>query len=194
MKLLELLEDFSYQVVAGDVTTEVTKILFDSRKKVEQGSVFVCISGAVHDGHQYAQAAAEAGAVAVIAENEVSVPDGVCLVVCDNTREALACMSAAYFGHPAKELVTIGITGTKGKTTTAYMIRNTLELAGYPTGLIGTIEVIIKDRHIPSCNTTPESYYVQKYFREMVDAGIKCVVMEVSSQGLMLHRVFGFLF
>lgn len=194
MKLVELLRDFTYQVVKGDVMTEVTGILFDSRKKVEQGSVFVCISGAIHDGHQYAQAAAEAGAVAVIAEREVFVPEGVCLVVCNNTREALACMSAAYFGHPADELTTIGITGTKGKTTTSYMIRNTLELAGYPTGLIGTIEVIIKDRHIPSYNTTPESYYVQKYFREMVDAGIKCVVMEVSSQGLMLHRVGGFTF
>lgn len=194
MKLVELLKNFSYQVVKGDVAAEITEILFDSRKRVEQGSVFVCISGAVHDGHQYAKAATEAGAVAVIAEHEVSVPEGVCLVVCENTREALACMSAAYFGYPAKELVTIGITGTKGKTTTSYMIRNTLELAGYPTGLIGTIEVMIGDRRIPSYNTTPESYYVQKYFREMVDAGLKCVVMEVSSQGLMLHRVGGFIF
>ena len=152
MKLVELLKNFSYQVVKGDITTEVTEILFDSRKKVERGSVFVCISGAVHDGHQYAKAATEAGAVAVIAEHEVLVPEGVCLVVCENTREALACMSAAYFGYPANELTTIGITGTKGKTTTAYMIRNTLELAGYPTGLIGTIEVMIGDRRIPSYN------------------------------------------
>lgn len=194
MRLAELLKNFSYQVIKGDVTAEITEIIFDSRKKVERGSVFVCISGAVHDGHQYAKEAAEAGAVAVIAEHEISVPEDVCLVVCENTREALACMSAAYFGYPANELVTIGITGTKGKTTTAYMIRNTLELAGYPTGLIGTIEVIVGDRRIPSYNTTPESYYVQKYFREMADAGMKCVVMEVSSQGLMLHRVGGFTF
>ena len=89
-------------------------------------------------------------------------------MICENTREALACMSAAYFGYPAKKLVTIGITGTKGKTTTSYMIRNTLELAGYKTGLIGTIEAIIGENHIPYNNTTPESYFVQKYFRDTV--------------------------
>ncbi len=193
MKLRDLLSGFSYKIEKGREDIEVTELVFDSRKLVP-GAVFVCISGAVHDGHAYAAAAVEAGAAAIIAEHEVEVADGVCLVVCENTREALACMSAAYFGHPAKELVTIGITGTKGKTTTSYMIRNTLELAGIKTGLIGTIEAIIGDTHIPSNNTTPESYFVQKYFRDMVNAGCKCVVMEVSSQGLMLHRVGGFVF
>lgn len=194
MRLIELLEGFSYQVVKGDAKAEVTELVFDSRTEIEEGSAFVCISGAVHDGHEYAAKAASAGAVAIVAEREVEVPDGVCLVVCENTREALACMSAAYFGYPANELTTIGITGTKGKTTTAYMIRNTLELAGYPTGLIGTIEAVIGDTHIPANNTTPESYYVQKYFRDMANAGMQCVVMEVSSQGLMMHRVSGFSF
>ncbi len=194
MKLSELLTGFSYQIAAGSADTEITELVFDSRKPISAGSVFVCISGAVHDGHEFAETAVAAGASAIIAEHEVSVADGVCLVVCENTREALACMSAAYFGHPAKELTTIGITGTKGKTTTAYMIRNTLELAGHKTGLIGTIEAIIGEKHIPANNTTPESYYVQKYFRDMADAGCKCVVMEVSSQGLMLHRVGGFTF
>lgn len=194
MKLRELLTGFSYIIKNGSEDIEVTELVFDSRKQIVPGAVFVCISGAVHDGHAYAAAAVEAGAAAIIAEHEVEVAEGVCLVVCENTREALACMSAAYFGHPAKELVTIGITGTKGKTTTSYMIRNTLELAGYKTGLIGTIEAIIGDTHIPSNNTTPESYFVQKYFRDMVNAGCKCVVMEVSSQGLMLHRVGGFVF
>lgn len=194
MRLIELLEGFSYQVVKGDVKTEITELVFDSRTEVEEGSVFVCIIGAVHDGHEYAGEAAKAGAAAIVAEHEVPVPDGVCLVVCESTREALACMSAAYFGYPANELTTIGITGTKGKTTTAYMIRNVLELAGSPTGFIGTTGVIIGDTHIPTNNTTPESYFVQKYFREMANAGMQCVVMEVSSQGLMLHRVGGFTF
>jgi len=194
MKLSDLLTGFSYTIKSGSEDTEVTELVFDSRKQIVPGAVFVCISGAVHDGHTYAEAAVKAGAAAIIAEREVEVAEGVCLVVCENTREALACMSAAYFGHPAKELVTIGITGTKGKTTTSYMIRNTLELAGIKTGLIGTIEAIIGDTHIPSNNTTPESYFVQKYFRDMVNAGCKCVVMEVSSQGLMLHRVGGFVF
>lgn len=194
MNLRELLTGFSYTVVKGSAETEVTELVFDTRKKVTPGVAFVCICGAVFDGHSYVSAAIEAGAVAIIAEHEVEVPEGICLVVCENTREALACMSAAYFGNPAKKLITIGITGTKGKTTTAYMIRNTLELAGYQTGLIGTVETIIGDRHIPSNNTTPESYFIQQYFRDMVDAGCNCVVMEVSSQGLMLHRVDGFTF
>ena len=193
MKLKDLLTGFSYEIKKGNAEVDITELVFDSRKLVP-GAVFVCISGAVYDGHAFATAAAETGAVAVIAEREVDVADGVTLIVCKNTREALACMSAAYFGHPAKELVTIGITGTKGKTTTSYMIRNTLELAGYKTGLIGTIETIIGDTHIPSNNTTPESYFVQKYFRDMANEGCKCVVMEVSSQGLMLHRVGGFTF
>ena len=193
MKLSDLLSGFSYKIEKGREDIEVTELVFDSRQLVP-GAVFVCISGAVYDGHKFAAAAVEAGAAAIIAEHEVEVADGVCLVVCKNTREALAHMSAAYFGHPAQELVTIGITGTKGKTTTSYMIRNTLELAGYKTGLIGTIEAIIGDTHIPANNTTPESFFVQKYFRDMVNAGCKCVVMEVSSQGLMLHRVSGFTF
>lgn len=194
MVLRELLEQLEYRVVKGTTEIQVTELIYDSRKKIVPGTVFVCISGAVHDGHEYAAAAVSAGAVAIVAEREVEVPDGVCLVVCESARKALACMSAAYFGHPAKELITIGITGTKGKTTTAYMIRNTLELAGYKTGLIGTIEAIIGDEHIPANNTTPESFVLQQYFRKMADAGCKCVVMEVSSQGLMLHRVGGFVF
>ena len=194
MKLKHLLEQMEYCVVKGTDEVEITELIYDSRKEIVKGAAFVCISGAVHDGHEYAAAAVAAGAAAIIAEHEVEVPEGVCLVVCDSTRKALAYMSAAYFGHPAKELITIGITGTKGKTTTAYMIRNTLELAGYKTGLIGTIEAIIGEEHIPANNTTPESFLLQKYFRDMVTAGCKCVVMEVSSQGLMLHRVGGFVF
>ncbi len=194
MKLKQLLEQMEYRIVKGNDETEITELIYDSRKEIAAGAAFVCISGAVHDGHEYAAAAVAAGAAAIIAEHEVEVPEGVCLVVCDSTRKALACMSAAYFGHPARELITIGITGTKGKTTTAYMIRNTLELAGYKTGLIGTIEAIIGEEHIPANNTTPESFLLQKYFRDMVNAGCKCVVMEVSSQGLMLHRVGGFVF
>jgi len=194
MKLKQLLEQVEYRVIKGSEETEITELMYDSREEIVKGAVFVCITGAVFDGHDYVTAATAAGAAAIVAEHEVEVPEGVCLVVCENTRKALACMSAAYFGHPAKELITIGITGTKGKTTTAYMIRNTLELAGIRTGLIGTIEVIVGDTHIPANNTTPESFLLQKYFRDMVNAGCKCVVMEVSSQGLMLHRVSGFTF
>ncbi len=116
------------------------------------------------------------------------------MVLVEDTRYALAQISAAYFGYPAKKLKVIGITGTKGKTTTTFMIRSILEHAGIPTGLIGTIEVIIGDKHIPAHNTTPESYEVQEYFAQMVEAGCKVVVMEVSSQGLKLHRTAGIQF
>ncbi len=193
MRLTELLEDLEYECVSGDADREITGLVYDSRK-VQTGSVFVCISGAVRDAHDFACEVAENGAAAVIVEKEVHVPDGTCVIRVENTRKALAFMSAAYFGHPAKSLKTIGITGTKGKTTATYMVRSILESSGYKTGLIGTIETIIGEERIPSANTTPESYVVQETFRKMADAGCDCVVMEVSSQGLMLDRVSGFMF
>ena len=130
----------------------------------------------------------------MIVEKEVAVPAGIAVIRTADTRIALAHMSAAYFDYPAKKLTTIGITGTKGKTTTTYMIKSILENTGRKVGLIGTIETIIGDRVIPSDNTTPESYMIQKYFAEMVEAGCDCAVMEASSQGLMLHRMAGFTF
>lgn len=103
-------------------------------------------------------------------------------------------MSANYFGNPAKKLFTIGITGTKGKTTTTYMVKNVLDACGIKTGLIGTIETIIGDEHTPACNTTPESYDIHKSFAKMAEQGCKAVVMEVSSQGLKLDRTAGIMF
>ena len=193
MKLTQLLERLEYEVVQGDDQIEVTELINDSRK-VTEGSVFVCISGAVSDGHAYVQQVAEKGAAAVIVEKDVEAPEGLTVIKVENTRYALALTSAAYFGYPAEKLKVFGITGTKGKTTTTYMVKSILENAGYKVGLIGTIEAIIGDKHIPSHNTTPESYLVQEYFRKMADAGCDCVVMEVSSQGLMLHRTQGFVF
>lgn len=193
MILKDLLERSDYQCIQGKVDAEISSLVYDSRK-IEKDSVFVCISGAAFDGHEFAGQAAEKGAAAVVVEKEVKVPEGVTVIRVEDTRLALAEMSAAYFGYPAEELTTIGITGTKGKTTITYMIRQVLEHAGQKTGLIGTIETIIGDERIPSVNTTPESYVVQESFRKMADAGCKNVVMEVSSQGLMLHRVSGFTF
>ena len=193
MILRDLLERSDYQCTQGDVNVEISTLVYDSRK-IEEGSVFVCISGAAFDGHQFAAQAAEKGAAAIVIEKDVQVPETLTVIRVENTRLALAEMSAAYFGYPAEELTTIGITGTKGKTTITYMIRQVLEHAGQKTGLIGTIETIIGDERIPSVNTTPESYVVQESFRKMADAGCKNVVMEVSSQGLMLHRVGGFTF
>lgn len=193
MILQTLLADMEYSLMQGSTDMEVQNLVYDSRK-AGKGSVFVCIRGAVVDGHTFVSQVCEAGAAALIVQDEVEAPEHVTVVRVSDTRLALAELSAAYFGHPAEKLRTIGITGTKGKTTTTYMIKSILEHAGYRVGLIGTIETIIGDTHIPAVNTTPESYVIQESFRKMVDAGMDVVVMEVSSQGLMLHRVAGFTF
>lgn len=193
MNLKYMLEKSEYSCLQGEIDKEVTALIYDSRK-VKEGSVFVCISGAVRDGHDFIPEVVEKGAAAIVVEKEVSLGKDITVIRVADTRLALAQMSAAYFGYPAEKLKTIGITGTKGKTTTAYMVRSILEGAGIKTGLIGTIEAITGDEVIPANNTTPESYLVQEYFSKMVDAGCDCVVMEVSSQGLMLHRIAGFTF
>ena len=193
MKLSQLLERMDYTCVQGSVDIPISHLLYNSRNACPDG-VFVCISGAVMDGHTFISDVVMKGVTAVIVEKEVKAPAHVTVIRVENTRSALAYMSAAYFGYPAEELKTIGITGTKGKTTTNYMVRSILENSGFKTGLIGTIETIIGKKVIKANNTTPESYLVQQYFRDMVNAGCECVVMEVSSQGLMLHRVDGFTF
>lgn len=193
MKLAYLLSELEYRVVQGSCEREVSTLVYDSRKVIAD-SVFVCISGYRIDGHSYASDVCAKGASVLIVEKEVTVPSDVTVICVDDTRKALAYLSAAYFGHPARKLKTIGVTGTKGKTTTAYMVRSILEQSGIKTGLIGTIETIIGDKVIPSDNTTPESYVVQQFFAEMVEAGCQSVVMEVSSQGLKLNRVGGFMF
>ena len=190
MKLKKLLERLEYEVLQGSDEIEITELINDSRM-AKEGSAFVCISGAVVDGHEFIEQVAEKGATAVIVERDVQAPEGMTVIKVDDTRYALALTSAAYFGYPADEMKIIGITGTKGKTTTTYMIKTILEQVGYKVGLIGTIETIIGDEVIPSKNTTPESYMIHQYFRKMADAGCQAVVMEVSSQGLMLHRTAG---
>lgn len=188
-------EHFEYTVVNGDINTTVTGIASDSRK-VTDGGIFVCIVGSVSDGHKYIEQVKDKAAVIVVQKgsqyNTEKIPAAV--IECDNTRLALALMSAAFYGNPDKKLFTIGITGTKGKTTTTYMIKNVLCACGIKTGLIGTIETVIGDEAVPSCNTTPESIQIHKTFRKMVDEGCKAVVMEVSSQGLKLDRTAGIVF
>ena len=189
----ELLKDLKYEVLSGSIDVNVSELVYNTRK-VKKECMFVCIKGATFDSHDVAGEAAKNGAVVIVAEHPVDVPAGTAVVLVEDTRYALALISAAYFGYPAKKLKVIGITGTKGKTTTTFMIRSILEHAGISTGLIGTIEVIIGDKHIPAHNTTPESYEVQEYFAQMVAAGCKLAVMEVSSQGLKLHRTAGIRF
>lgn len=195
-KLSDLLKELEYECIRGNQDAEISEIVYDSRK-VTSGSLFICIKGANVDGHDFIPDVINAGARVVVVEKDIpdsALPTDVTIIKVKDTRYAMAFISAAYFGNPANELKVIGITGTKGKTTTTYLVKSILEQAGRKVGLIGTIEVIIGDTHIHANNTTPESYLVQQYFRQMADAGCDTVVMEVSSQGLMLHRTQGFIF
>lgn len=190
MRLDKLLERLDYEVLQGSVDIDIVTLVNDSRE-AEKGSAFVCVRGAVSDGHNYAADAAAKGAAALVVEREVNVPEDVTVILVKDTRYALALMSAAYYGYPAEKMKIIGVTGTKGKTTTTYMVKSILESTGYKVGLIGTIEAIIGEKHIPAGNTTPESCTIQKYFSQMAEEGCDIVVMEASSQGLMLHRTAG---
>lgn len=194
MKLLDLLKEIKYECVQGTADMDVESVVYDSRK-VAPGCLFICIEGAKFDGHAFAGEAVKKGAKALVASKAVEgVPEGVTVVRVEDTRYAMAFLSAAWFGHPAQKLKVIGITGTKGKTTTAYLVKSIMENAGIRTGLVGTIETVIGDVHIHADNTTPESYVLQEDFAKMAEAGLEAVVMEVSSQALKLHRTQGFVF
>lgn len=191
MKQISLLvQELEYELLQGNLEGEISELVYDTRK-VTKDAMFVCIIGTAFDSHEKAAEVAAAGAKVLVVSKEVEVPEDVTVIKVADTRYALALISAAYFDHPAKTLKVIGITGTKGKTTTTFMIKSILENAGYKVGLIGTIETIIGDKHIPANNTTPESYIVQEYFAQMLEAGCQVCVMEVSSQGLMMHRTAG---
>lgn len=195
MKTLKsLLEGLSYECERDVESVFIDKVIYDSRY-VEKDCLFICIKGAKFDAHEKAKEAAMKGAAAILVQDEVDVsPEDIAIVKVEDTRYAMAFVAAAYFDHPANKLKTIGVTGTKGKTTTTYLVKSIMENAGYKVGLIGTIEIMTGKRVIPAKNTTPESYLVQQYFAEMVEAGLDAVVMEVSSQGLMMHRTQGFVF
>ncbi len=194
MQLNELLANVPYEPVQGDLCREVTGIAYDTRT-MQGGEVFLCIQGTVVDGHTYIPKALENGAAALIVTADVEVSADVTVVRVEDARKALAWMSIAWFSEPSKKLLTIGITGTKGKTTTAFMIYDMLNAAGIPCGLIGTVENRLgAGEVVPSSHSTPESYLVQKYFARMTENGLKAVVMEVSSQAFKMSRVEGILF
>lgn len=199
MLLQYLLEDIKFESSAS-TNIEINKIECNS-KKVETKDVFVAIKGYADDGHKYIQEAIDSGAAAIIVEKEekaeldfLNNSSDVVIVTVENTRIVLAQIAAKYYNFPADKLKIIGITGTKGKTTTAYMIRDILCKAKKKCGLIGTIAIEYGDVSIVSERTSPESLDLQKTLKDMVDAKMEYVVMEVSSHALELHRVLGIKF
>lgn len=192
MTLKDLLQNIEYKCAYGDVNKEIQNIAYDSRK-VCKDTLFVCLKGSAFDGHKFIEDAVAKGATAVVVSQDVEM-SSVTVIKVKDTRQALAFISAEFFGNPAREIKTIGITGTKGKTTVSCMIRSILQKAGMKPGLIGTLGVVINDETIKTENTTPESYEIQKYLRRMVDIGCDCAVIEASSIGLRDHRLDGFTF
>ncbi|MFI3326603.1 MAG: UDP-N-acetylmuramoyl-L-alanyl-D-glutamate--2,6-diaminopimelate ligase [Clostridia bacterium] len=168
---------------------EVSDIVYDSRQAVEN-CVFVCLTGSASNGHNYVNMAVEKGAKLIVAQEKVEATVPVIMV--ENTKKALAVLSCEFFGRPQEKLKTIGITGTKGKTTTACMVKSILESAGQKVGMIGTLGFVIAESVMLTDNTTPQSYLVYKFMAQMVKEGCSSVVMEVSSIGLKDYRVYGF--
>lgn len=186
MKLSQLLGGLPY----GNRDVEITAITNDSRR-VEKGTLFFCIRGTNVDGHKFAESAAHAGAAAVVVDHNVGID---CQVVVSDTRIAYAKACSEFFGNPKDRLKIIGITGTNGKTTTAFLIKSMLESMGKKTGLIGTVHNMAGDKIIPSENTTPDAYELHRLFDLMVKEGCEYAVMEVSSHALDQKRVDGLRF
>lgn len=175
----------------GDMSTEICELVTDSRDEVRKG-LFFCISGMRFDAHDYAGQAIENGCIALIVERhlDIDVPQ----VVTKNVRSAMAYIAAAFFGHPSKELRMIGMCGTKGKTTTSYLMKAITENAGFKTGLIGTTGNMIGDKHIKSNMTTPDPIDLHRCLRQMVDEGVQVVSMEVSAHAVDMHRLDSVIF
>ena len=190
MILKSLLKGLDYEVIKGNEESKVHNIRYDNRK-IEQGDAFVCVKGFKVDGHSFIGDAIKKGAKTLIVQEDVSVQEDITIIKVRDTRKALAIMSSNYFGNPKDKLKIIGITGTNGKTTSAFIIKSILEKAGFMTGLIGTIANYIGNKKVDAVRTTPESYELHELFKNMVDAGVEYCVMEVSSHSLELDRVYG---
>ncbi|MGN0158146.1 MAG: UDP-N-acetylmuramoyl-L-alanyl-D-glutamate--2,6-diaminopimelate ligase [Brotaphodocola sp.] len=193
MMLRDWLQKLKYKVLQGSIDMEVLEVVYDSRKAAP-GAVFVCMKGTKNDSHTFIPQVLEAGVKALVVEEEVEVPEDITVILVGSGREALAILSAARFGNPSEKMTMIGVTGTKGKTTTTHMIKKIFETAGKKIGMIGTNGVYIGEERYPTVNTTPESYELHRYFAMMVEQGCEACVMEVSSQAFKLFRVAGIMF
>lgn len=189
MRLTEILSGVDYTCDSfADI--EIDDITYNSAA-ARQGVCFVCLSGTSVDGHRFAPDAYEKGCRCFFVERKLDLPNDSIQIVTKNTRRTLALISASFFHHPSRELKVIGITGTKGKTTVAHLVKMLIEASGEMCGIIGTVGAEYGNVKLKTANTTPESYEMQKLFRNMLDAGCKYCVIEASSLGLKMHRTDG---
>ncbi len=195
MKLEKLIEALSPLAVSGAIRTTITGISYDSRL-VRPGNLFFALSGAKHDGRLFVDEALKRGATGVVCENPegLAVPSSCVLLSVKNARTAMAAAACVFYGHPSRRISVSGITGTNGKTTTAFLLRAILEAENRPTGMIGTVQYIIGQRVIPASRTTPEAPDLQALLAEMLEIGCQSAVMEVSSHALAQQRVEGMAF
>ena len=194
MKLEKVIDGILYEVVQGDINKDIKSLCYDSRK-VAKDTLFVCLTGFQTDGHDYIDSAIEKGATAILVEKDVKVKDkNITVIKVMNTRTVLSHISSNFFDNPTKKIKVVGVTGTKGKTTTTHMCKSIMEAAGVKTGMIGTLGAYIGNEHIETKNTTPESYELQELFSKMVKKGCEVVFIEVSSQAVKMHRIDGIRF
>ncbi len=199
--LNKLIRKLNYELIKGRTFGKISELVEDTRKVVDD-CLFVCIKGSAYDSHEHLHEIIEKGAKAIVIDkNNKSAIEYLennktraTIIGVDNTEEALCIIAAEYYDNPADKIKVIGVTGTKGKTTTTYMVKSVLEHAGFSVGLVGTIEITYADIHIPSVNTTPGPILLQEHFAKMVDKGVDVCVMEVSSQAFLRRRVDGFTF
>lgn len=193
MKLNDITKNISYTLLKGNLDTEINDLKYDSRK-VTKGDVYVALVGYTNDGHSFINDAIKNGASTIVISKIMNITEDVNVIKVDDTRVALAYMSKNYFHNPDEEITMIGVTGTTGKTTTTHMIKDLLNSIGVNCGLIGSQGIKYKDVIVHTDNTTPESYEIYKYLREMLNNGITHVTMECSSQAFKLNRLAGIIF
>jgi UDP-N-acetylmuramoyl-L-alanyl-D-glutamate--2,6-diaminopimelate ligase len=191
MRLTDLIEGVSAREVRGGADVEITDLAYDSRH-VAAGALFFCVRGMSSDGHEFAALAVERGAAALVVERVLALP--VPQVLVSDARAAMASLAVRFWGDPTSELTVAGITGTNGKTTTAFLLRAILEASGRQTGLLGTVKRIVGAGEEEVVRTTPEAIDLQATFRRMIEGGDRACVMEVSSHALALRRSFGIRF
>ncbi|MBU3142276.1 UDP-N-acetylmuramoyl-L-alanyl-D-glutamate--2,6-diaminopimelate ligase [Clostridium sp. CF012] len=190
MKLGKIMENINLDLINGNIDIDISEIQYDSRK-IKNGDLFFCIEGYKVDGHEYIQNAINNGAVAIVCQKNIENQSNCTVIKVGDSRKALALSAANYYNNPSSKMKIIGITGTNGKTTTAFMIKAILEEQGHKVGLIGTIANFIGNDKIHTERTTPESLELHELFKKMVESRVDYCVMEVSSHSLSLDRVYG---